>query len=63
LHFYPSGYQKLTDQIKFRDKLNAERHLKERYEELKIQLARAYKFDREKYTGEKAEFIKSVLEK
>lgn len=62
LHFYPQGYQKLIDQIRFRDILNIDEKLRAEYEELKIQLAEKHKLDREKYTNEKIQFIKKVLE-
>ena len=62
LHFYPQEYQKMIDQIRFRDILNTDKKLRAEYEDLKIQLAEKHKNDREKYTDEKAIFVKKVLE-
>lgn len=50
LHFYPNGFKKLADQILFRDRLIADKNLRNKYEKLKINLAMKYKNDREKYT-------------
>ncbi len=61
LHFYPVGYQKLADQIRFRDMLNSSIQSRKEYEKLKIRLAEKYRFDREKYTSEKGQFIRKIL--
>jgi len=63
LHFYPQEYQKMIDQIRFRDILNTDKKLRTEYEDLKIQLAEKHKNDREKYTDEKTIFVKKVLER
>lgn len=63
LHFYPTGYQKFSDQIIFRDRLIADKELRTQYEKLKMNLSEKYKTDREKYTQEKTEFVDMVLGK
>ncbi len=52
-----------TGKIAFRDYLIHHPETAKAYEQLKFDLAKRYQFDREKYTDEKAEFIKSILEK
>ena len=51
------------NKIAFRDYLIKYPEAAKEYEALKNRLAAEYKFDREKYTDAKAEFVKSVLEK
>lgn len=52
-----------TGKIAFRDYLIQHPETAKSYERLKLDLAKKHQFDREKYTDEKAKFIKSVLEK
>lgn len=63
LHFYPNDYEKLSEQIIFRDKLIADGKIRSEYEKLKMELAKKYKEDREKYTEMKTEFVNKVLGK
>lgn len=51
------------DELYFRDYLN--KHLDEAkvYQDLKIELSKRYKHDRDQYTLEKAEFVKKMTEK
>lgn len=50
------------DKIAFRDYLRAHPDAVKKYESLKSELAQKYKYDREKYTDEKAGFIKNILQ-
>jgi len=58
----PSSHHWL-DKIAFRDYLIKHPEAAKEYEALKNKLAAEYKFDREKYTDEKAEFVKNILAK
>ncbi|HLB56342.1 MAG TPA: GNAT family N-acetyltransferase [Coxiellaceae bacterium] len=49
------------DKIAFRDLLRAHPDVAKEYEILKNDLAKRYRYDREKYTDEKADFIKKIL--
>lgn len=51
------------NKITFRDYLIKHPEIAQEYEVLKNNLALKYKYDREKYTDAKAEFIKNILEK
>jgi len=51
------------NKIIFRDYLLKHPETVKEYEKLKIALALEHKLDREKYTDEKAEFVKKVLAK
>lgn len=50
------------DEIYFRDYLLANPDVAKEYGELKVQLAKQYKNDREEYTKSKTEFIKRITE-
>lgn len=62
LHVYPFGGKKLDRELRFRDILLQDEKLKVQYEDLKKNLAKKYRMDREKYTDMKSEFINSVLQ-
>ncbi len=53
----------LWDRIYFRDYLRLYPEVAKQYENLKIELAEKYRFNREDYTEAKSDFIKSVTEK
>lgn len=52
-----------TGKIAFRDYLIRHPETAKAYEQLKLDLAKKHQFDREKYTDEKAEFIRKILAK
>ena len=49
------------DRLGFRDALRSDSKLAERYAELKLHLAKRYRYDREAYTEGKADFVTAVL--
>lgn len=51
------------DEIYFRDYLISNPIIAKEYEDLKLQLAKKYKYNREEYTSQKTEFIKRITEK
>ncbi|CAB4678682.1 MAG: GrpB family protein [Actinobacteria bacterium] len=61
LHLVPEGQQRWEEHITFREALRADLELKARYSEVKKELAKVHRDDREAYTDGKAEFIQSVL--
>jgi GrpB-like predicted nucleotidyltransferase (UPF0157 family) len=63
VHLYAcrSGCTALSRMLTFRDLLKANPGLRERYAELKKQLADSYGSDREGYTNAKSRFIESAL--
>ena len=62
LHLVEMGGDLWRNHLLFRDYLRRRREAREKYEELKLELARKHKEDREAYTEGKAEFIERVLE-
>ncbi len=62
LHVYPFGAEKLARELRFRDRLLQDENLKSQYEDLKKNLAKAYRLERDKYTDMKSGFINSVLQ-
>lgn len=50
-----------TDEIYFRDYLNAHTDIAREYEQLKLSLAKKYEHDRDGYTNAKSEFVKKVM--
>ena len=61
LHLIPYQSELWKERIKFRDLLRNNKKIANDYQSLKLELAKKYKFDREKYTQEKWPFIKEVL--
>ena len=61
LHPVSKDAERWPDQILFRNTLRADSGLCEEYARLKQALAKRYSDDREKYTAEKAAFIRGVL--
>ena len=61
LHLMAPGAARWDQQLRFRDALRADPALRDRYAEVKSQLARAHADDRERYTDEKASFVTGVL--
>jgi GrpB-like predicted nucleotidyltransferase (UPF0157 family) len=60
IHMGPATHIGLWDRIYFRDYLRDNERTAKEYELLKIELAEKYTYDREKYTGGKAVFIKKI---
>ena len=56
-----SGHPRWAEQIMFRDALRRDRALAQRYEDLKLRLARQHGHDREAYSEGKAQFVAAVL--
>lgn len=52
----------LWDRIYFRDYLRKNTNIAKEYEKLKIEFADKYKFNREKYTNAKTDFVKRITE-
>lgn len=52
-----------TDEIYFRDYLNAHHETAKEYEKLKLRLCKEYKHDRDSYTQAKTDFVKKYTEK
>lgn len=63
IHVYKTNDMNGITSIMFRDYLNNHEDEKKRYEELKMDLYKKYKDDRNKYTYGKNEYIKEVIEK
>jgi GrpB-like predicted nucleotidyltransferase (UPF0157 family) len=61
VHLIPVSSSVYRDRLRFRDALRTDPVLRERYAELKRELARTCAGDREAYTAGKAPFIASVL--
>lgn len=53
----------LLDRIYFRDYLRRNKSVAKDYENLKIELAKKYKFNRENYTNSKSEFVRKITQK
>ena len=51
-----------TDEIYFRDYLNAHQDIAKEYERLKLELWKTYEHDRDAYTDAKTEFVKKYTE-
>ena len=62
LHIVPFESALWIDRLRFRDALRGDPALAMRYAELKQDLAKRYRHDREAYTEGKADFIKAVLQ-
>lgn len=63
LHFYKFEGVHWNNQIMFRNYLRNNPDVLKEYHQLKIDLAKNYRFDRVSYTENKAPFIQSVLQK
>ncbi len=61
LHLVPTDSRRFRDELDFRDRLRAEPALAGAYAALKRRLALRFEHDRETYTQEKGEFLRSVL--
>jgi GrpB-like predicted nucleotidyltransferase (UPF0157 family) len=61
LHLIPAGHPRWSEQIMFRDALRRDRELAQRYEDLKLRLARQHGHDREAYSEGKAQFVAAAL--
>ena len=62
LHMAPEGHV-LWERLLFRDFLRDNPEVAKQYEELKTQLAKSYRHDREAYTNGKTDFVIEVTEK
>ena len=63
VHIVESDSRHWHEKILFRDYLIAHPEIAHEYEQLKIELAHRYSYDREQYTKEKTTFIKNILQK
>ena len=63
LHVVEHSGSQWRDYLRFRDLLRHQPAIRKRYAELKRDLARIYRDDRESYTASKAHFIREVLDK
>lgn len=61
LHLVPFKSSLWFARLRFRDALRSDSKLAERYAELKVQLAKRYRYDREAYTEGKADFVMAAL--
>ncbi|GAB2975994.1 GrpB family protein [Amycolatopsis acidiphila] len=61
LHLVASGHPRWADQLAFRDLLRRDGNVAERYEQLKLGLAKRHGHDREAYSRAKGEFIARAL--
>jgi len=61
LHFYQFEGEHWNNQILFRDYLRNNPDTVKKYHQLKIDLAKKFRFDRVSYTKNKAPFIRSVI--
>lgn len=62
IHMYQSGNKYLRDQLLFRDYLRNNNELRNEYEKLKFKLSKINKQNKHKYTEEKTDFIKTILD-
>ncbi|BFU43930.1 GrpB family protein [Krasilnikovia sp. MM14-A1004] len=60
LHLVPTGSQRFTDVLAFRDYLRAHPDAVRRYEQLKLQLAVRHVHDRDAYTDGKSALVASI---
>jgi GrpB-like predicted nucleotidyltransferase (UPF0157 family) len=63
LHLVPSGSQRFTDVLAFRDYLRAHPGPARQYEQLKQQLAARYRHDRTAYTDGKGAMVAAITER
>ncbi|WP_025784343.1 GrpB family protein [Sporosarcina sp. D27] len=63
IHMFQSGNEYLLEQLKFREYLRKNNQARNEYEQLKLKLSSSNKNNKHKYTEEKADFIKSILER
>ncbi|MBG9812075.1 glutamate-rich protein GrpB [Bacillus endophyticus] len=63
LHIYKYESEEWNSNILFRDYLRKHPDVRDQYNQLKIELARKYSFDRVGYTEAKAPFITDVIQK
>jgi GrpB-like predicted nucleotidyltransferase (UPF0157 family) len=61
LHIVEQGNASVADHLAFRDALRAGRELRQRYAQLKAELAARHRHDRNRYTVSKTAFVESVL--
>jgi len=62
IHIVEQNSDHWCNKLLFRDYLRLHPELAKQYEALKINLAQKYKYDREKYTDEKLDFVNSILQ-
>lgn len=62
LYVSPATSEELRAQVRFRDRLRADRQLAREYEALKLELAAVYRDNRAAYTDAKADFIVAALD-
>ncbi|AXI28413.1 hypothetical protein CIB87_05045 [Priestia megaterium] len=63
LHIYKYESEEWNNNILFRNYLRKHLHIRNQYNQLKIELAQKYSFDRVGYTEAKAPFITAVIQK
>ncbi|WP_071461547.1 GrpB family protein [Bacillus massilinigeriensis] len=63
IHMYQSGSKYLLEQLDFRDYLRNNDTARIEYEQLKQKLSTLNKNNKHKYADDKAQFVKSILEK
>ncbi len=61
LHIVEQGSAPVVDHLAFRDALRASHELRQRYTQLKAELAACHRHDRNRYTVAKTAFVESVL--
>jgi len=61
LHLVPYGSSLWRDRLAFRDRLRRDEPLRAAYRDLKLELARAFRDDREAYTEAKTAFVVAAL--
>lgn len=61
LHIVPFESSLWFDRLRFRDALRSDSELAGKYAELKLRLAKRYRYDREAYTEGKTDFVTAVI--
>lgn len=62
IHMAEKEHKGLWDRIYFRDYLIENQEIARKYEKLKRELAKKFKYDREAYTEGKSEFVRTITE-
>jgi GrpB-like predicted nucleotidyltransferase (UPF0157 family)/RimJ/RimL family protein N-acetyltransferase len=62
VHLFEQQSEHWCNKLLFRDYLRSHPDIAEEYEQLKIKLAQAHLYDREKYTDKKLDFVNKVLQ-
>jgi GrpB-like predicted nucleotidyltransferase (UPF0157 family) len=63
IHMAEKEHNGLWDRLYFRDYLIDHKETAKEYEKIKRELAEKYKYDREKYTESKTEFVRKITER